>query len=74
MAVNTAKQGEIPGRRMAFYTFIPFVVVVSTVNGEVLLIVIPGGRRPAIFGMAIYTGRRESGRLVIWIAGSVIIA
>jgi hypothetical protein len=40
MAINTTEQAKVAGIGVALYTLIPFIFVPTTVNWEILLIMI----------------------------------
>jgi len=46
MAIDTAKQGIVGRVGMTFGTAIPFVTVFAAIDGEILPVVIEGGRFP----------------------------
>lgn len=52
MAGRTAEFHKIARVGMAIYTSVPFAIVRTTVNGEVLVVVVQRGRRPGIFAVA----------------------
>ena len=74
MAIYTAEQCEIAGNGMTFDALIPCTFVISTENGEVLTVVVPGRWRPCVLSMAAFAVGRELGRLVIRIVRIVVLA
>ena len=74
MAIDTAEKGKIPRSGMTINALIPFAVMSATVYGEIILIVVPGGRIPGVRGMTILTRGRKLSRNVIRVIGGVIIS
>ena len=72
MAIYTTEYVVIIRCGMAFITLVPLAFVTSTVNREIQLIVVPGGRCPGRLGMASLASCGELGRQVIWIICPVI--
>ena len=73
VAVNTTKRHEIARNCVAFITSSPFILVFSTVNREIHVVVIKRRRYPGIFIMATLTISREACKQVIGIICTVII-
>jgi len=73
VAIDATEQGKITRGGMTVHTLIPFVVVLPTVDREILLIVIPGRGHPGTGGMTILTGGRELCRGVVRVVRVVII-
>jgi hypothetical protein len=72
MAIQTIEYTEITCRSMALVAIGPFSFVLSTVNREILRIMVPGGGRPSILTMATRTVCRESCGGVIRRSGVII--
>ena len=73
MAINTAEYGIISGIGMAFCTLVPGPGMPSTIDREVLSVVIKCRRLPGILRMTTFTIGRELGRTVIRVCGIIII-
>ena len=73
VAINATEQGKISRSGVAIHTLIPFVVVISTINREILLVVIPGGGHPGTGRMAILTSGRELCCAVVRVVRVVVI-
>jgi hypothetical protein len=74
VAINAAKRCKVAGYRMAFDALVPFALVFSAVNREVLVIMVPGGRYPCRFRVAILTSCGELCRSMVGIVGVIVIA
>ena len=72
VTVNTAKAIEVASD-MTVRTYVPLSVVFSTVDGEVIVVVIKGGWCPRIRGMTVFTCRGISLRLMWRIRGIVVV-
>lgn len=73
VAIYATERCEIGRVRMAFGTACPLSPMLSAVNGEILCIMIKGGRTPCGSGVAILTGGGEPGTGVVWIPGCGVI-
>ncbi len=73
MAFNAAKQGVISWRGMALGALVPFVPVPPTEYGEVLVVMIPRGRCPSRFRMAVITTGWELRRRMVGVIGVVVV-
>ena len=58
---------------MAVDTLVPFSVVFATVNGKILLIVVPGGRIPCVSGMTVLASRWELCCTMVWVIRPIVI-
>ena len=74
VAIYATEYGIIARYYMAIDALIPFSVVVSAVDREILIVVVPGRWRPGALCMAILTGGRELRRLVVGVIRVVILA
>ena len=71
---DTIEYGEIARCSMAIHALIPFIFMLSAVNREILLIVIPGRRLPGSGRVAIRASRWKLCRRVVWIVRSIVIS
>ena len=74
MAVDTAEIGKIVWGDMAFYTFTPFVFMLSTVNPEILLVMVKGRWRPGVHIMTVIASCRVACCCVVRAVGRIVIA
>lgn len=73
VAVYATEQSEVVGYGMTICALVPFIVVFSTVNREIHVIVVKGGGLPGILAVAQGTIRGEPGRSVVWIIHRVVV-
>ena len=70
---DTTEDSVVAWRCVTIRTLIPCIFMASTVNGEIHAVVIPVGRNPGCFAVAILAGSRKTCRNVVWIVGLVVI-
>lgn len=73
MATQTTKDHQVARRGVALRTGIPRPLVAPAEDGEVLGIVVEGGRIPFRFGVAASTVRGEADRTVVGGIGGIVI-
>ena len=73
MAARTTKFCKVIWVDMAIQTFIPFAFMCSTINREVLTIVIKGSRCPRSIIMARSAVGRKLSSGVIWIIRTIVV-
>lgn len=73
MTGQTLEDSIIIGIGMAFRASVPFIFMFSGINGEIKIVMVESGRNPGILIVTAFTGGRELSRLVIRIAGIVVI-
>lgn len=73
VTIDATKCRKIPRIRVAVHALIPFPLVFSTVDREILLIMVETGGLPGRFGVTILAGGREARRRVFGTVGRVVI-
>ncbi len=73
VTLDTTEECKIARHCVTFDALIPFAIMITAVNWEVLLVVIPGRRIPGVCVMAILARRRKLSGYVIRVVGRVVI-
>ncbi len=73
VTIDTTKCRKISRIRVAVHALIPFPLVFSTIDREILLVVVEAGGLPGGFGVAILTGGREARGGMFGAIGRVVI-